>query len=234
MAYSKSFFALTAICSLVSVVTTLVLTFAGDFIPEAQSLEDRIAHLSNPIHQMRMWTYYIHPFVTFIAALGVYVIAKRFDAGFALLAIVFIGVWAFAEALQQALTIVALNWTWRGTYLAADAATQELYRSHMDMYAALWDGLYFLLLSGFILGSFFFAVALLPQRGFDRLIGALFLVVSALSVLNFMAGYQGPAWAGAIANFAYPVIQPVTRALIGVWIWRSGAKICAQASPTLA
>jgi hypothetical protein len=225
MAYTKSFYALTAICSIISAVTTLILTFAGDFIPTAQSLEDRIAHLSNPIHQLRMWTYYVHPFVTFIAALGVYTIAKRFDAGFALLGILFIGVWAFAEALQQALTIVALNWTWRGTYLAADAATQTLYRSHMDLFAGLWDGLYFLLLSGFILGSFFFAIALLPQRGFDRLIGAFFLVVAFLSVLNLIAGYGGPAWTGAIAGFVYPLVQPAGRALLGVWIWRSAANI---------
>jgi len=222
MGYSREFFAFAALCSFASVATTLILIFGPTLYPSPETLEDRIALLSNPGFQLRMWAYYVHPFVTFIAALGVYVIAKRYDAGFALLGVVFIGLWAFAEALQQALSIVALNWTWRGTYLAADAATQTLYRSHMSMFDALWDGLFFLLLSGFMLGSLFMGLALLRGRGFDLLIAGLFLVVAALSVLNFMAGYNGPPWAGAIANAAYPWIQPATRALIGVWILRRG------------
>jgi hypothetical protein len=222
MGYSREFFAFAALCSFASVATTLILIFGSTLYPSPETLEDRIALLSNEAFQVRMWAYYLHPIVTFIAALGAYVIAKCHDAGFALLGIVFIGLWAFGEALQQALSIVALNWTWRGTYLAADAATQALYRSHMSMFDALWDGLFFLLLSGFVLGSLFMGVALLRARGFDLLIGALFLVVSALAMLNFMAGYNGPPWAGAIANAAYPWIQPATRALIGVWILRRG------------
>jgi hypothetical protein len=220
MGHSREFFVFAALCSFASVATTLILIFGSTLYPSPETLADRIALLSNEAFQVRMWAYYLHPFVTFIAALGAYVIAKRHDPGFALLGIVFIGLWAFSEALQQALSIVALNWTWRGTYLAADAATQALYRSHMSMFDALWDGLFFLLLSGFVLGSLFMGVALLRARGFDLLIGALFLVVSALAMLNFMAGYNGPPWAGEIADLVYPVVQPAVRTLIGVWLLR--------------
>jgi hypothetical protein len=222
MGHSREFFVFAAACSFASAVTTLILIFGPTLYPSPETLEDRIALLSNPAFQTRMWAYYIHPFITLIAAIGAYVIVKRHDAGFALLGIVFFGLWAFGEALQQALSIVALNWTWRGTYLAADTATQALYRSHMSMFEGLWDGLYFLLLSGFLLGNLFMGLALRRAQGFDLLIAALFLTAAALSVLNFIAGYNGPPWAGAIAEAAYPWIQPAARALIGVWILRRG------------
>ena len=123
------------------------------------------------------------PFVTFIAALGAYVIAKRHDPGFALLGIVFIGLWAFSEALQQALSIVALNWTWRGTYLAARSATRRPDRndrrrlpgSRIAVHAATRcsmpcrDGLCFLLLSATsVLGASCFMVAALLRRARRR------------------------------------------------------------------
>jgi hypothetical protein len=227
MAYSKSFFAVAAGCSFASVVTTMILTFGADYYPAPQSLEDRIALLSNPVFQLRMWTYYVHPFVTLVAALGAYVIAKRHDAGFAMLGAVFLGLWAFGEALQQALSIVALNWTWRGTYATADAATQALYRSHMSMFEGLWDGLYFLLLTGFILGSVFMGLALIRGRSLTLVVGILMLVIGALSVLTLLAGYNGPPWAGQVSEFVYPVLQPVTRTLIGVWLLREGWRLSA-------
>jgi hypothetical protein len=222
MPYSRAFFAVAALCSFASVATTLILIYGSSYYPAPQSLDDRIALLSSPAFQLRMWAYYVHPFVTFTAALGTYVLARRHDAGFALLGVVFIGLWAFGEALQQALSIVALNWTWRGTYAAADEATQALFRSHMSMFEGLWDGMYFLLLTGFLLGSLFMGLALLRGRGLTLVIGALFLVISALTVLTFMAGYNGPAWAGEISGLVYPFIQPALRALIGVWILREG------------
>jgi hypothetical protein len=220
MTYSREFFAIAALCSFASVATTLVLIFGSGFYPQPATLEDRIALLADPAFQLRMWAYYAHPFVTFTAALGAYVIAARHDAGLALLAIVFLGLWAFGEALQQALSIVALNWTWRGTYVAADEATKALYRSHMSMFEGLWDGMYFLLLTGFLFGSFFMGLALVRARGLTLVIGALFLVISALTVLTFMAGYNGPPWAGEISGLLYPFIQPALRALIGVWLLR--------------
>jgi len=222
MPYSKAFFVVAALGSFASVVTTLILIYGASYYPAPQILEDRIALLANPAFQLRMWAYYVHPFVTLTAALGTYVIAKRHDAGFAILGAVFIGVWAFGEALQQALSIVALNWTWRGTYLTADAATQALYRSHMSMFEGLWDGMYFLLLTGFLLGSLFMGLALVRGRGLTLIVGVLFLIISALTVLTFMAGYNGPAWAAEISGSVYPLIQPALRALIGVWLLREG------------
>jgi hypothetical protein len=222
MTYGKSFYALAALCSLASVATTLILTFGADFYAPATTLEERIALLRDPVFQLRMWAYFVHPFVTFIAALGVYTIARRVNPGFALLGIVFVGLWAVTEALQQSLSLVALNWTWRGTYDAADAATQALFRSHMSMFDALWDGMFFLLVTGFMLGSLFFGLSLVRGRGFDRIIALFYLAIAGLSVLNLVDGYGGPAWAGMITGAAYPVIQPLARALLALWIWRRG------------
>ncbi|HYE49081.1 MAG TPA: hypothetical protein VEB20_05790 [Azospirillaceae bacterium] len=221
--FGAGFFRLAGLCSALSAVTTLVLIYGPSLYPAPATLEDRIALLADPWFRLRAWTYYLHPFLCFVAALGTWALARRFDAGMALLGVVFLGLWAVTEAMQQALSLVALNWTWRAGYAAADSATQAAYRQYMDMFAALWDGLYFLLLTGFLLGNLCYALALRRAPGLGRVLAVLFALAAALSVLNFLAGYGGPDWAGAVAGAAYPLVQPAARLLLGVWLWRASA-----------
>jgi ABC-type multidrug transport system permease subunit len=88
------------------------------------------------------------------------------------------------------------------------------------MFYGLWDGLYFLLLTAYLIASLMFGLALRRGTGADQWIGIGFLVIALLTVLNFFAGYEGPAWTGAVAGWGYPAVQPVLRLATGVWLWR--------------
>jgi len=213
-------FRLAAVASMLSALTTLVLMIGPAFYPQPSGIEDRVALQSDPWFRLRAWTYYAHPFLVFAAALGVWRVARRSDDGLALLGVSGFAVWAYTEALQQALANVAVGWNWLAAWPAADAAGREAIAECTAMFFGLWDGLYFLLLTGFLLGNLFLGLALLRARGVDRAVGWLLLAVAALAVVTFLAGYGGPAWAGAVAAVAYPAIQPAARLLIGVWLWR--------------
>lgn len=218
--WSRTARRLTAVASMLSAFTTLVLIFGPNLYPAPSGIEDRVALQSNPWFRLRAWTYYVHPFLVFLAALGVWRIARRTDAGFALFGILALGVWAYTEALQQALTLVAVGWNWLPEWPAADAAGRAAIEERTALFMGLWDGLYFLLLTGFLIGNLCLGLALRRAAGFDRLIGWLLLAVAALTVATFIAGYGGPGWVGTLTGFAYPAMQPAIRLLTGLWLWR--------------
>ena len=80
--------------------------------------------------------------------------------------------------------------------------------------------MYVLLLIAFAVGNTSLAVALVRKRGLSRLLGALYIgaVVVTLRYLLPEFGWRIPS--GAFETWAYPLVQPMARVLIGVWLWR--------------
>ena len=71
MRFSQSFYRTAAICSVLSAVTTLMLIFLPSFFAPAEGFEGRMARVHDPAYQLRSWVYFVHPFITLMAALAV-------------------------------------------------------------------------------------------------------------------------------------------------------------------
>lgn len=220
LAWSPATLRITAVASMLSALSTLILIFGGELYPTPENIAERVALLTDPWFRLRSWTYYLHPFLVFTAALGVWRITRQSDAGLAAFGIIGFAIWGYTEALQQALALVARNWNWLAAWPASDAATRAAIAERVDMFYGLWDGLYFLLLSGFLIGSFCLGLALARGAMRDRWVGWLLLAIALLSVGNFIVGYGGPAWLGGVLDIAYPALQPAIRLATGVWLWR--------------
>jgi hypothetical protein len=212
------FFRVAALASFASAITTLGLIYLPEFYAPGQGFEARMARVHDPAYQLRAWIYLLHPFLVLTAALGV-ALALRARAGVLALA-GFLGflLWGFTEAGQQTLTLFAFD-PWREAYATADAATRESIRLRTDVYDGLWNGMYVLLLIGFAIGNACYGAAFVREGGLTRIVGAFFLAASALTVALF-AGEFGFALPEPLASWSYPAIQPLGRALIGVWLWR--------------
>ena len=127
--------------------------------------------------------------------------------------------WAVTEAGQQTLTLVAYR-GWALEYPVADAARQADIARLVELYDAVWDSMFLLLLIGFLLGNLLYGLVLVRGEGLDRTVGALLLLVAALTSLNISGQLGGPVLPAVLAPWVYPVVQPVTRALLGVWLLR--------------
>ncbi len=168
---------------------------------------------------VRAWAYLLHPFLVLGAALGIAMRIREGASAAALVGLLGFTLWAFNEAGQQTLTLFGFD-EWRAAYATADELTRERIRSGALMYDGLWDGMYFLLLIGFSVGNLCFGQALVRKRGLTRLTGA-FLLAAVLLTSTFMLSELG--WAlpsEAIGTWAYAAVQPLGRALVGVWLWR--------------
>lgn len=131
--------------------------------------------------------------------------------------------WAFTEAAQQALTLFAFD-RWRDAWLAGDPLAREHMGAGAFVYDGVWDAMYFLLLVGFAAGNGALGVALVQHRGFTRLTGAFFLAAFALTLTNIAGELRWFVTPAPLASWLYPAVQPLGRAVIGVWLWRAAVE----------
>jgi hypothetical protein len=212
------FYRVAAIASFASVVTTLGLIFLPAFFAPGEGFAARMARVHDPVYQLRGWTYLIHPFLVTTVALAV-ALALR-GRGFVLATCGFLGflLWGFTEAGQQTLTLFAFD-PWREAYATADEATQAAIRLRTDIYDGLWNAMYVLLLLGFAIGNLCYGIVMVRGKELTRIVGLFFLAACALTVA-LLVGELGFPMPDPLAFWSYPAIQPLGRALIGVWLWR--------------
>jgi hypothetical protein len=228
--FPPSFYRIAGIASILSAVTTLGLIFLPElFVPQPQGVAGRMLRVTDPAYQLRAWTYFIHPFLAFTAALGVAIAMRYRSPALALAGLLGFFLWAFTEAGQQSLTLFAFD-DWRRAWLAGDPAVRATMEVRAAIYDGLWEAAYSLLLFGIILGSSFFAAMLLrmPDR-LSRIVGGLYALAALQSIFLQSGELGGPVLPESIAYWIYPATQPLARILIGSWLLR----VARQGEPRL-
>src|SRR5262249_52939716 len=147
----------------------------------------RMRRADDPPYVLRSWVYFVHPFITFAAALAVGLRIRAVRSAAAIIGIAGVALWASNEALQPTGTLVAVD-QWRAADLAAGEAPRALIRANTAMYDGLWDAFYFVILVAFSIGNFFLGGALVSAgRGVTRLVGYFLLAAVALTVFTNIA-----------------------------------------------
>jgi hypothetical protein len=213
------FFRAAAVCSLLSSVTTLLLIFLPEWFAPAPDFAARMARVHESAYQVRAWVYLLHPFLVFTAALGIALALRQRSPVLAIAGIAGMLLWAINEAGQQGLTLFAFD-RWRLAWDGADAVTREAIRINTLLYDGIWDGMYMVLLIGFAIGNACLGSALLAAGGLARVAGGFMLAACALTVALFLNQLNLLVLPAALLDWSYPAIQPLGRALIGVWLWR--------------
>src|SRR5687768_8512500 len=81
--------------------------------------------------------------------------------------------------------------------------------------------MFVLLLVAFLIGNLAYASAFLRGRGLTKLVGAFYVGAAFLALVGLSGEFGGPTLPGALGFWLYPALQPIARALIGVWLWRN-------------
>lgn len=231
---------LAAACSLLSAITTLLLIYLPQFYaPIAEGLPGRMARVSDPVYQLRAWVYLVHPLLVLPAALAMGAALRPRAPLLARLGAASFVVWGLTELAQQCLTLQAFD-RWRVGWLAGDLELSNAMPVLLRLYDGIWDAMYFLLLLAFLAANVLFGVAVLRQsrgnemgqpdalRRPDRLgqvVGALYLAAAALTLSLLVVEVGGPTLPAPLAAWSYPLIQPLARVLIGVWLWKYAMRL---------
>jgi hypothetical protein len=219
MHFTPSFYRFAALCSIASAITTLGLIFLPEAIAPAEDFAARMSRASDPVYRLYAWVYFIHPFLTVAAALGVAMRLRRTAASLVVPGLLAFVLWGATEAGQQALTLFAFN-PWRTAWLAGDPAVRATMELRAAIYDGVWNAMYFLVICAFFVANVLYALALVRMRGLSRVIGVFYGAAASLTLFIIIAEVSGrQLLPESIAFWLYPLIQPLARILIGVWLW---------------
>ena len=220
MRFTPSFYRFAAVCSVASAITTLGLIFLPGMMAPAEDFAARMARVNDPVYQLYAWVYFVHPFLVVAAALGVSMRLRREATSLVIPGLVAFLLWGATEAGQQALTLFAFN-PWRLAWLAGDPAVRATMEARTAMYDGVWNAMYFLLIVGFFIANSLYAVALWRRPGLSRVVGVLYAAAAALTLQIIVVEVGGgQLLPDAVEFWVYPLIQPLARTLIGVWLWK--------------
>lgn len=220
MNFSVHFFRSVAISSILSALTTLLLMLLPRFYQAPASFEEGIALRFNSWYFAGQCIYFVHPFLVITAAWGVVARKWRTSTGSVTLGFLFFVLWAFTEAAQQALSLWANNFAWREGYATASDETMKLiFRTHIIGFGAIWDALFFLLLTGFFLSNVLFGIATMQGKGLERIVSICFFMGAFLTLLSLLGNYGGLTSLSYGMRWLYPFVQPLARLIIGIWLW---------------
>jgi len=205
---------------MVTAFTTFLLWLLPRFVPPTADFAAKVALHENGWYLARLWVNFSHNWLALFGYIGAAAVLARRSPAFAVGGLAAFAIWATTELTGIAIIIVGVNGTWRARYAAAGEAEQASLRTLLTGWDAVWDGMFFLLLVAFFLGSLLYGLAALRGRGLERLVGWLILAGAPLTLLIILGGYTGADWANQVSDAVYPVLQPVSRLLMGVWIWR--------------
>lgn len=220
MHFTPSFYRFAAVCSILSAITTLGLIFLPGMMAPAGDFAARMARVNDPVYQLYAWVYFVHPFLVVAAALGVSMRLRREAPSLVIPGLVAFLLWGATEAGQQALTLFAFN-PWRLAWLAGDPVVRATMEARTAVYDGVWNAMFFLLIVGFLIANSLYALALWRRPGLSRLVGALYAAAAILTLQIVVVEVGGGQLLPEALDFwVYPLIQPVARTLIGVWLWK--------------
>ena len=220
MRFTPAFYRFAAILSMASAVTTLGLIFLPGMMAPADDFAARMARVNDPDYRLYAWVYFAHPFLVVTAALAVAMRLRREAASLVVPGLLAFLLWGSTEAAQQALALFAFN-PWRVAWLAGDPAVRATMEARTAMYDGLWNAMYFLLIVGFFIANTLYAVAMWRRGGLSRVVGGFYAAAAALTLQIIVVEVGGAQLLPDAVDFwLYPLIQPLARTMIGVWLWR--------------
>ena len=213
-----------AVCAVLSAVTTFLLWLLPRLYAAPSGFDEIVALHANRTYMARWWVNFIHIFFALTAYCAVAAALWHRSRTLAAMGLLWFILWGFTELLGVSINIWAVNMKWRAGFDAADAAGREILTANLQGFSAIWDAMFFLLLVGFFLGTLFFGLAAARGKGLERLVGLLLLLAAPLTVGIFLGEYTPITWMNAVTGWIYPFLQPVSRALMGVWLWQLAAE----------
>lgn len=203
-----------------SAITTFLLWLLPQLYQPPGDFSQAIALHQNPAYLARLWVNFVHIFLALSAyAAAAYILWRRSPLLVGLGFVWFV-LWGLTELIGVSTNLFAVNATWRAGFDSASPAVQDQLRVLLLGFAGVWDALFFLLLVCFTLGSLAFGLAAWPGAGLERVVGVLFLLAVPLSVVIIVGGYTRYEWVAGPVNYVYPLLQPLSRAVLAVWLWR--------------
>lgn len=208
-----------ALAAVLSGVTTFLLWWLPRMVSPAASFEEALLLASDPFYLTRLWVNLAHVFIALAGYGAAAAIIARQRPELAWIGVFAMAFWCLSEALGVSINIWAQNGDWRSGFAEADAQTRLLIKAAIFTYQGLWNGIFFIVLVTFAAGSLALGLGMPRDTMMGWALSVLLLAAVPLTLIIMLDGYFGFQFSGWI-EWSYPILQPFSRTLMGIWIWR--------------
>ena len=224
MSNNSSFLRISSIAAFISAFTTFLLWFLPKLYLSPKNFEDSILLYNNTYYMLRLWVNFIHIPLALTAYFGLVLILFQRQPAKSVFGMIWFIVWGLVEMVGIGILLVSVNFNWRKNYELADELKRNVLKNNIEAFFSIWDSMFLVLLVAFLLGSLFIAWATWHSKGIEKVLSYLLWLAVPLTLLIILSNYANQNWAGEIIAYIYPILQPASRALLGLFIWRSIAK----------
>ncbi|MBD2705493.1 hypothetical protein IC229_33085 [Spirosoma sp. BT702] len=225
MNQDRSFLKIAAIAGFVTAVTTFLLWLLPKFYAPPATFDEGILLHKNSAYLAKQWVNFLHIPFALLAYFGLTVLLVKRQAVKAIFGMLWFGIWGAVEMSGVAIILFSVNYNWRTTYETADMAQKVALRTNIEGFYSVWDSLFFVLLIAFLLGTLFFGWATWRSKGLEKILSYLFWMAVPLTLLIILDNYANQSWAGQLTKAVYPILQPVSRFILGLFLWKQSTRI---------
>jgi len=218
--YEVGFIRFCAISAMLSAVTTFLLWLLPKLYMPPDTFEAGVRLHTNIYYIARLWVNFIHIPLALASYFGLAVVTGKRYPLLSLFALGWFVIWGVTEMVGIAILLFSVNGNWRASYEAADEVQQVVLKGNIQTFYSVWDSMFFVLLVAFLLGSVFYGFATWRSSGLQRVLSYLIWLSVPLTLMIMAGGYAGQTWADEITGYIYPALQPMSRFIMGVVIWR--------------
>jgi hypothetical protein len=202
-------------------ITTVLNTQLHRFYPAPTSFEDRILLVNNFVYMTNQWVLLIHPFVTLLLAIGIFIMAKEKSYGFALAGLLFAFIEKLLEFIGQTIQLFTVNLTWKVAYLNTfDLAEKEKIKMFITGFNGVWNDCYFVLWVSYILSSVFFVISLATMAG-TKWVRWFMYITAFITFIMLMSDYGKQGWLTPILPVFYPATMVAGRLFIALMLLKN-------------
>ena len=209
-----------AISAMLSAVTTFLLWLLPKLYTPPETFEAGVRLHTNLYYIARLWVNFIHIPLALASYFGLVVVTRNRHPLLSLFGMGWFVVWGVIEMVGIAILVFSVNGNWRASYETADEVQQAVLKNNIQAFYSIWDSMFFVLLVAFLLGSVCYGVVTWGSSGLQRVLSYLIWLSVPLTLMIMAGGYAGQAWADEITGYIYPALQPISRFIMGIVIWR--------------
>jgi hypothetical protein len=227
MRTSRQFLRATGIAGVgAGLITFLIWSLPALYGPPA-SFTERVELHTNALYMADQWLSFLNVFLILLASWGLAAQRLSHSPGAASTGMLFILFYGTAELLGRSVMVFVREYRWTHQLLNEEDPTRAAFlRGAIRQFDDVWGGLFGLLLIAFICSASLFAVSLRGGLGLQRLASWGLALAAGLGAVTLLAVYFPSGATRTVARWGYPLVQPASRILIGLWLLQQARETC--------
>jgi hypothetical protein len=210
----------TAVMAVLSAITTFLLWLLPNLFKAPASFEEGILLTANKYYIGRLWINFIHIPLALGSYFGLMMVLFKQKPLSSTFGMLWFLVWGIIELVGISIIIFSVNFNWRTNYPAASEIQKNIYKASIESFYSIWDSMFFVLLTAFLIASICFSLATSGGKRLQKFLNYLLWFSVPLTVLIMLNEYAHQEWAGKVTRYFYPALQPASRFIMGLFIWK--------------